>query len=301
MGSDRISDYLLYILGFRDFGELEELMNSLNSGEPIQVEETSAMTFSYDDFVDIEFKVMPAFTRYTYDKNYNVWTDRSDNKQFFRNTVKDGISLKIVGVAIPSEGSKANMLSPGIGYLDDLTFELVNRAVESDIVKEQLKNKNKNVISGRDFSDEGEDEIFSMESLFSVDQDAFAKAFSFNPEAMNVDFSDMEIPMDGLSDLSSLMDMGSIMNSMPEIKPEDFLKLFDGISIDLKREDAEDAFNKIMEGYQTYTGRYFDDTFDKLMDAGTEYLFSDQFKVLLRDETKRIVEGIEYRKLQKMK
>ena len=293
MSTDRISDYLLYILGFRDFGELEELMNSLNSGDPIAVEETSPMSFMYSDFMDIEFKVMPAFTKYTYDSTYKVWTDRSDNKEFFRRTVKDGISLKIVGVVIPKEDSKASMLSAGVGYLDDLTFELVNRASESDIVKEQLQNKNKNVISGRDFSDEGDDEVFSMESLFSVDQDAFAKAFSFNTDALNIDFSDMEIPMDGLQDLNSLMDMDSIMDSMPEFKPEDLIKLFEGINIDLKREDVEDAFNKIIEGYQAYTGRSFDDTLDKLKDAGKEYMFSDQFRVLLKDETKKIVEGIE--------
>ena len=293
MSTDRISDYLLYILGFRDFGELEELMNSLNSGDPIEVEETSSMTFNYSDFMDIEFKVMPAFTKYVYDSTYKVWTDRSDNKDFFKRTVKDGISLKVVGVVIPKEGSKANMLSPGVGYLDDLTFELIDRAAESDIVKEQLKNKNKNVISGRDFSDEGEDDVFTMESLFSVDQNAFANAFAFDANAINVDFSDMDISMDGLEDLSSLMDMNSIADMMPEFKPEDLAKLFEGVEIKVDTEDMSDAFDKLMDGYQAYTGRSFDDTFQKMEDAMYEYLGSEDFRGLIRNEATEIVEGLE--------
>ena len=52
---------------------------------------------------------------YTYDSQYQVWTDRSDDQSYVRELVENGEDLTVVGIVQPSEDGNAMMLQYGIG------------------------------------------------------------------------------------------------------------------------------------------------------------------------------------------
>ena len=211
MDRHHITDNMLYTMGFRDPAELDEMMKKFSEGEVVEVSEDDPLTLRYEDFIGIKFKVVPSNRKFSYDERYKLWTDKSDDKNVIKRLVSNGKDLEIVGVMAAKDNGRAAMLAPGIRYLDSLTYELMDEAKSSSIVKEQLANRKINVMTGKEFSDESDDDIFDMGSLFSVDEEAFANAFNFNTDALNMDFGNMDLSNLDFSnmDLSSL-DMSSL-------------------------------------------------------------------------------------------
>ncbi len=99
---------------------------------------------------------------YEYDSQYNVWKDKTDNTEYMKNLVENGENLKIVGIVQPAEGAKASALSPGICYPSSLINHVVEQAKESKIVKEQLADSGKNVITGKPL----EKKVKTMDSIW---------------------------------------------------------------------------------------------------------------------------------------
>ena len=62
------------------------------------------------------------------------------------------IDLNIVGIIKPKEGSNISVTN-GIGYTKELTEYVIDKITESEIVKEQLNNKNINVFTNNEFKD----------------------------------------------------------------------------------------------------------------------------------------------------
>ena len=75
-----ISDLLVYSLGFRDTEELNDIVKKIMSGEKVKIK-NDAMTFSYQDLMNKELKlIMPADT-YKYNKKYDVYEDMSEDEK----------------------------------------------------------------------------------------------------------------------------------------------------------------------------------------------------------------------------
>ena len=342
MDRNRITDYMLYSLGLRDYNELNEMVKKFNEGTIVEVSEDDPKSFKYKDFIGITYKVVPTYQKYSYDERYKVWTDKSDDKEFMKKLVANGKELTIVGVVAPKEGARVAMLNPGIRYIWDLTEELMEDASASGIVKDQLANRDKNVITGKKFSDEGEDSGFDMSSLFSVDEEAFANAFNFNTEGLNfdsldlsnmdlssMDFSQMDFSSidlsnldlsnidfsnidPGLIDMSSLdfsgMDLGSmdfgdmdfsnmidqdaLANAMPKLNPDDLAKLFEGIEVDITRDELIGIFSKILEGYEKKSGDELEKILDGIRKTVGKYFLSADFRTLIEDEVRSLINGI---------
>ncbi len=230
-----ITDLMLYSLGLRDGKELDDMIKKFSEGEVVEVKEGDPLSFNYDDFIGISYKVVPSYRKYSYDKKYKVWTDKSDDKKYMNELVSDGIDLTIVGVAAPREGTRVAMLSPGIRYISDLTQEIVDEASMSNVVKDQLKNRKRNVFTGKDFSDESDDINFDMESLFSVDEQAFANAININTDAFDMSAFDMSGLDMSAFDMSSL-DMSAFDMSSIDMSQFD-MSAFDPNSFDMSQLD----------------------------------------------------------------
>ncbi len=84
-----ISDFLLYTLGLRDPLELDEMIQQFASEENIETPSDFG-TYTYKDLVGIQFKLVNSADYYTYDEEYQVWKDKSDNEDFMKQLVADG-------------------------------------------------------------------------------------------------------------------------------------------------------------------------------------------------------------------
>lgn len=179
-----ISDFMLYTLGLRDPLELDEMIQQFASEENIETPSDFG-TYTYKDLVGIQFKLVNSADYYTYDEEYQVWKDKSDNEDFMKQLVADGEDLTIVGVVQPAEGSNAASLNAGIAYPKSLTKHVAEEAAKSEIVKQQLANPSVNVFTHETFGEVDKESGFDMQSLFTVDSEALEKAFSFDESALS--------------------------------------------------------------------------------------------------------------------
>ncbi len=144
-----ISDYSLYALGLKDAEELQEIMVALRTGEAYTPPEAS---YSYDDLLGLTYRILPSSAYY--EKQDNVWVNRSGDDAYLQSILDDATELTIVGIIRPAEDTVSAALTGTVGYLSSLTREMMNAANSSEIVQEQQANPEINVFTGLPFPDD---------------------------------------------------------------------------------------------------------------------------------------------------
>lgn len=159
--NNQVSDYTLYSLGLKDQDELEAKYNKILSGEEIEANEQTSYT--YDDILNLEFKVLPQ-TDY-YEKEGNVWIDKSEDEEYVNQKLENAETLKVVGIIQINEEAIANTTSGVILYTKELEEHIIDKISNSEIVKEQLANDKVNVFTGLEFNEESTSKEFDINSL----------------------------------------------------------------------------------------------------------------------------------------
>ncbi|MGI6216711.1 MAG: ATP-binding cassette domain-containing protein [Coriobacteriales bacterium] len=232
-----LSDYTLYCLGVYDPDNMSNMVEEALNGEEVEVPETE-QTLTYDDAMNLTFRVVPSAYMYDYSSSTGTWTDKSDDDEFMKDVVENGIQLKIVGIVMPDKTSSATALSEGVAYTPELTNKLIEMAGETEIVKEQVASPDVDVFTGETFEElqDSQGDDFDLTSIFSIDEDKLAQAFSFDTSGL--DFSDLNFDTSSIdtgsidpssisvdsSTLSSIMDedaIRSIMQNAPEFTMPD--------------------------------------------------------------------------------
>lgn len=145
---NEITDYELYALGLRDISELQEMMGAALKGESKTFDNTS---YTYDELLSLTYKVIPSADFYQYDDKTGTYTDMSDDADYMKQKINDGLDIKVVGIVRPNEEATVHSITTTIGYRHDLVEKLMNMSKESDIGKAQLDNPDINVFTGYEF------------------------------------------------------------------------------------------------------------------------------------------------------
>lgn len=266
-----VGDYTLYSIGALDIDELNDLVNSAMTADGgVKAPETGT-DFTYDDALSTTFKVLSPADAYRKNEETGMWTDMSGDADFMAAKVADGIDVHIVGVVRPNETANASALSPGIAYTHALTRQLMERAADSQIVREQLAHPETDVFTGKTFDElQGEaKQGVDLGSMFSVDEAALKSAFSFDTSALSgaaggmdlsgIDLSGLDIDLSGVG---KDIDFSDIMAKAPT---PDFSGIFDGLELTPEQmQQVGTLANQLFEGF----------------------LRSDQFKALTPDDLK---------------
>ena len=289
-----ISDFMLYTLGLRDALELDEMIQQFIDEENVDTPDDIG-SYSYEDILNVTFRVINPADCYQYDSEYQVWTDKTDNKEYMKNLVKNGEELKVVGIVQPTEDATAAALSSGIGYTKALSRHMAEEAQNSTIVQQQQKNPDVDVFTNEPFGEENESD-FDFNSLFSVDEDALREAFGFDEDALTkgmdeaFDFSDA-LSADGSTlDLSGLADLGNIslnLPVMPEISMED---LMDGITLNVSTEELTQIASGLLTGYQEYAAQHPEADYSGLGDDFLGYLQTEDAQQILSGNISEIIQ-----------
>ena len=182
-----VPDLVSYALGLRDHAVLEDMIDQFMNEEDVESPDDD-LTFTYDDIMGVSLKMVPAADFYTYDEENKVWVDKTGDEEYMKGLVDAGEELKIVGIVQPRPDAKATALSMGIYYTPELTRHLIEQASETAIVQEQLNYPTIDVFNGKEFTEEEESgSDFSMENLFSIDEEALQNAFKFDESKLNMD------------------------------------------------------------------------------------------------------------------
>lgn len=244
-GTGRSSDYLLYLLGLKDYSELEAMIRQFANEEEVVVPE-SEVSVTYQQIMDTKLKVVNPANFYRYDDEYDVWVNKSDNDAFMAQLVEGGDELVIAGIVRPNPDAKVTALGSGLYYTPELITHLVEYAADTPIVKEQLADPKVDVFSGKPFdADEDADDGFAMDSLFTIDNEALEKAFTFDTSKLSMDMgslANMDLSS-ALPDMGS-MDFGNFDLSGMDLSSMDFsgmdLSNMDLSSVDLSKIDMSD-------------------------------------------------------------
>ncbi len=179
-----ISDLLAYSIGLKDTSKLKEMMLKAMNGESIVEENTT--TWTYEDLLNLKFKLVDPTSYFKYNEKYNVYEDMRDNSEFMKTVYQESVDLKVVGVVCLNSSSSSMALSPGVNYTSDLTKYVIEKASESEIVKKQLEDEKIDVFSGQPFEEESETEL-DFNDMISIDTNALNSAFGLNDDLSNID------------------------------------------------------------------------------------------------------------------
>ena len=152
-----ISDYTLYTLGLRDEAELEKMSKAILNGEKF---DTTITSYTYDDFLNLSFKLL-LNTDY-YEKNGDVWEDKSKDEVYMISKLNNATEIKIVGVLRPGEDATTSTVGGRIGYTKELTEYLINQINDSEIVKAQNKTPDTDIFTGLAFP---EDKAYTLDDI----------------------------------------------------------------------------------------------------------------------------------------
>lgn len=234
-----IGDFMLYSLGLRDGEELDKMVEQFSREEKVDIPETAG-SYSYEDVLGTTFKLVAATDYYAYDETYDLWKDKTGDKAYMQNLVKNGENLKIVGIVQAKENAKAAMLMPGIYYTPELVEHVIENAAGSDIVKAQKANPNRNVFTGKAFDaeDTGESD-FDMSDMITVDEEKMKSAFSVDESKLNVDLSGLNTAMGELS-----------------LPPMDIADILGQLDFTLSETQLSNLLSDLLDGYREYIKDY---------------------------------------------
>ncbi len=308
-----ISDLTLYAIGLKDITELDDILKTYAEKGQADIS-TDISSYKYTDFLDIEFKLVDPTNLYQYDKEYDIYVNKSDDKEYMLKQVKNGETLKIVGVVKPSDNSNAAMLMTGIGYPSSLTTHIIEVAQKSEIAEKQRENPDINIFTGNKFSEESAS--FNMESLFKFDENALDMTKLSGSLDMSSMFSGMDMSsMMGEMDLSSAlgnMDMSQLLGDvdmsqvisnidMSQLLSEiDFSEVFEGVdlqqvidSIDIKAIIESIDFSSIeIPVSQEELKNLFDSLLNSYIDQleGADPTFEDFYAFVQSEAGQKIIE-----------
>ena len=292
--SDRgyISDLTLYTLGLKDPADLDEMIKAFAEGYASDVEITTRK-YSYDEFLGISFKLVNPSDWYVYDKEYGIWTDRSGDETFMKKLVEDGENMTIVGVVQPAEGADNTSLNIGIGYPASLTLHIIENASKKEIVNAQLSDPETDIFTGVKFGETKNNSSFDLSTLFTVNEEALGKLFSFDASSFSLDSIPFDLSSVNLSgiDLSSLIDLSTLGNiKLPNLDTEDFISLLGSLKFNFNEEDILKLFSDLATGLAEYAAKDPATDFSRFPESISEYLSSGEAMRTLREEVAKAFE-----------
>ena len=146
--NNQISDYTLYSLGLKDQKELEEMVEQAKKGEKTEATEESSYTF--DEILDLKFKLLINSDYFKKNKD-GTWTDKTKDEIYIQSKLEKAEEIKVVGILKPAENSVNDQTSGFVGYKRDLMEKLITDVNNSEIVKAQKADAEKNVLTGMPF------------------------------------------------------------------------------------------------------------------------------------------------------
>ena len=232
--NNQVSDYALYSLGLLDQDELKDSLSKIIAGEEIETKEV--FTYDYDEIIGLKYKLV-LNTDY-YQKQGNIWIDKSEDETYMKNVLEKAEEIEVVGILRINEDSSISTTGV-MGYTHELTEYTINKINESEIAKEQYNNKEINVFTGMEFNSGNNFDMSKLspeqqQYLASLSQAELANLIAQYSKNASATYESNLLKL-GLNDLSNPASI--------QIFPKDFeskdaiVDIIDNYNIDKKEEE----------------------------------------------------------------
>lgn len=169
---NQLNDYVLFVMGLIHPEDLMPILLS-SMGAPLSdsdqerlelIREKIEKTYTLDDLLNIEYKVMTGNDYYVKNEKGN-WTLRSENDRLrdLDFIEENSVTLKVVGVVRPKEGATVTCINGSLAYSHGLVKYLSERAKtkEGSIGQAYFSNEGYSPIDGSKFDIEKEDKFLT--------------------------------------------------------------------------------------------------------------------------------------------
>ena len=290
-----MSDFMLYTMGLRDPLELDEMVRQFINEENVDTPADMG-EYSYDDILGITFRLVNSADYYEYDSQYHVWRDKTNDRDYMRQLVRNGEKLTIVGVVQPSEDANASALNAGICYPASLTKHVAEQAAQEEIVKQQLADPSVNVFTGEAFGEDSGEDDFDMQSLITVDENKLKEAFGFDAEALSglgnsMDLSGVFNSAGSTIDLSGMIDLGAVSVDLPEMPGFSLGDILGDLDVTVSPDGMSALADSLMEGYQIYAQSHPEADYSGLGEAFQNYLSTPEAQEILKNNISEIIQS----------
>ena len=149
--NNEIDDYTLYSLGFKDPAEVKKIFKNVMAGNSYETEETQ---YTYDEVLDKKFKLVLPTDLYRYNDTLRIWEDASHDDEYMTTVVNNAEEVKISGIIRKNPDAASVSVSSGVAYTKDLMPHIIDKVNETQIVKQQLADPEKDVFTGMSFDND---------------------------------------------------------------------------------------------------------------------------------------------------
>ncbi len=184
--NNEISDMMLYALGLKTGDEITESLKAAANHEQVELGEVNS--WSYDDILDLDFRVILDCYKYQLTGGRYIDATQTEAGLKYLFDSENTLKLDVVGIIRASEDAVASFMSnTAIAYTSALTEYIINTTNESEIVKAQLADPETDVISGLLFRKEGEE--LTMEEIKSSTDEYLASLDASQKSAIYVEIA----------------------------------------------------------------------------------------------------------------
>ncbi len=163
--NNRITDFTLYSLGILDLEELREALQNAMTGGEVNIN-TSTHVFSYQDFLGLQFKLLPSSDYYQ--EQNGIWVDKSEDEVFLTGQLQQAETITVVGILRPKSDA-AGTVTGVVGYTGELMTHLINMVGNSAIVQAQKNNPDTDIFTGLPFADpDAEPKVYTMAEIMAL-------------------------------------------------------------------------------------------------------------------------------------
>ncbi len=148
--NNEITDMSLYALGLKPYEEMKSVMQAtMNEEEIVNADES----WTYDEIMSKTFKLIPSSDYYNYDTQKGYYKDISTTDAGLSYLYDNGIDLNISGVIrLKEDAGQSGVISGSMAYTHELTEYVIDRILNSEVVKAQLETPDIDVLKNLPFA-----------------------------------------------------------------------------------------------------------------------------------------------------
>ena len=146
-----------YELGFLPKKEYEEILADLDDNKKVDIEK---VVLNPADIIGKEYKILTPSDYY--EKDGENFVSIRDDKKKVDEKIKNAKTLKIVGIARKIKDDDNRVVNTPLAYGESFTKEMISYVEDKEIIKNQLADKDTNVLNGLKFRAEGDEEKVSQ-------------------------------------------------------------------------------------------------------------------------------------------
>jgi len=150
--NNELPDIITYAMGLKDQEGFNEKLKAAMSNE--EIKDYGQMEWTMDDIMNKKFKMILPCEYYQKNEAGKGCVDLTANKtgiEYLYNSGDVGTDIRIVGLIHPKDGVKAPMLQGYMCYTSKLTEYVINKTNDSALVKDQIADKENDLITGTKF------------------------------------------------------------------------------------------------------------------------------------------------------